>query len=136
MNFNISNINELPAVASKIIKNATHKIFILKGEMGVGKTTLSKELIKQLGSNDNVQSPTFSIVNEYQTLDGQNIYHFDFYRIKNEEEVLDLGYEDYFYNNSYCFIEWAEKIPSLIPDDFHLIDLNLNLDQSRQLIFK
>ncbi|APD07902.1 tRNA threonylcarbamoyladenosine biosynthesis protein TsaE [Flavobacteriaceae bacterium UJ101] len=135
MNFVAKSTEDLSKIASEIIQNATYKIFILKGEMGVGKTTLSKELIKQLGSQDEVQSPTFSIVNEYRASNGQAIYHFDFYRIKNEEEALDMGYEDYFYNNSYCFIEWAEKIPSLIPEKFHEISLNLDLDQNREITF-
>ncbi len=135
MNFVAKSTEDLPKIASEIIQNATYKIFILKGEMGAGKTTLSKELIKQLGSQDEVQSPTFSIVNEYRASNGQAIYHFDFYRIKNEEEALDMGYEDYFYNNSYCFIEWAEKIPSLIPEKFHEISLNLDLDQNREITF-
>lgn len=136
MNFIAKSIEDLPKIASEIIQNATHKIFVLRGEMGAGKTTLSKELIKQLGSQDEVQSPTFSIVNEYKTSKGQTVYHFDFYRIKNEEEALDMGYEDYFYNNDYCFIEWAEKIPSLIPENFHEISLNLDSDQYREITFK
>ncbi|MFV0530567.1 MAG: tRNA (adenosine(37)-N6)-threonylcarbamoyltransferase complex ATPase subunit type 1 TsaE [Flavobacteriales bacterium] len=136
MNFTAKNIHDLPKIASEIIQNATHKIFILKGTMGVGKTTLSKELIKQLGVHDNIQSPTFSIVNEYRTKKGNTIYHFDFYRIKHEEEVLDLGYEEYFYSDSYCFIEWAEKIPSLIPQNFHQINLNLNSDKYREITFE
>ena len=136
MEFIAKNISDLPKIAQSIIEHAIHPIIILKGEMGVGKTTLTKELIKQVGSSDQVQSPTFSIVNEYHTQDGKPIYHFDFYRIQNEEEVLDLGYEDYFYSNSFCFIEWAEKIPSLIPDQFHQISLNLDSDHHRKIIFQ
>lgn len=136
MKFIAKNLQDLPEIAKAIIEKSHHKIFILKGEMGVGKTTLSKELIKQLGSKDTVQSPTFSIVNEYITIKNERIYHFDFYRIKNEEEVLDMGYEDYFYDDSYCFIEWAEKIPSLIPENFHEIHLNLDLRNFREITFK
>ncbi|MFV0236985.1 MAG: tRNA (adenosine(37)-N6)-threonylcarbamoyltransferase complex ATPase subunit type 1 TsaE [Flavobacteriales bacterium] len=136
MNFTAKSIEDLPSIASKILKKATYKIFILKGDMGAGKTTLSKELIKLLGSQDEVQSPSFSIVNEYKTSREEPIYHFDFYRINNEEEVLDMGYEEYFYSPSYCFIEWAEKIPSLIPENFHQISLNLNSDQHREITFK
>ncbi len=135
MKFIAKEVQDLPKIAHEIIQNAQHKIFILRGEMGVGKTTLSKELIKQLGSEDVVQSPTFSIVNEYQTTKGDRVYHFDFYRIKQEEEVLDMGYEDYFYDDSYCFIEWAEKIPSLIPENFHEISLNLDSQQFREITF-
>ncbi len=135
MVFIAKDIHDLPKIASEIIQNATYKLFLLKGDIGIGKTTLSKELIKQLGVYDEVQSPTFSIVNEYQTQKDTIIYHFDFYRIKNEEEVLDMGYEEYFYSDSYCFIEWAEKIPSLIPKSFHQISLNLTSDQYREIIF-
>ena len=85
--------------------------------MGAGKTTLIKVICKDLGVEDNVSSPTFSIINEYVSSEGESIYHFDFYRLKDEEEALDMGCEEFFYKNSLCFIEWPEKIPSLIPEE-------------------
>jgi tRNA threonylcarbamoyladenosine biosynthesis protein TsaE len=94
--------------------------------MGVGKTTLIKQLCKNLGVTENTSSPTFSIVNEYKTDRNQSVYHFDFYRIDNEQEALDFGYEDYFYSNSFCFIEWAEKIPNLIPVNHKVISIKID----------
>ena len=92
------------------------RIFAFYGNMGAGKTTFIKALCHQLGSEDNVTSPTFALINEYSTGDGSVIYHFDFYRIKKLEEAFDLGYEDYIYSGNYCFIEWPEMIESLLPE--------------------
>jgi len=100
--------------------------------MGVGKTTLIKELVKQLGVTDPTSSPTFSLVNEYQG-DNVTIFHFDFYRIKYEEEAYDIGIEDYFYQNAWCLAEWPEKIPNIIPNDAITISINKNSDESRTL---
>ncbi|MDB5125993.1 MAG: tRNA threonylcarbamoyladenosine biosynthesis protein TsaE [Mucilaginibacter sp.] len=96
--------------------------------MGAGKTTLIKSLCEKLGVSDSVTSPTFSIVNEYKGTDSP-VYHFDFYRLKDQNEALDMGYEEYFYSGNYCFIEWPEKIANLIPDSFtgvriHVLDAN------------
>ena len=116
--FNIQDINELPEVSKKILDfTFPNKKFILYGNMGVGKTTLIKALSLHLGVRDIVSSPTFSIVNEYITSNEEKIYHFDFYRVNNEEEVYDIGYEEYFFSNSYCFIEWPDKIENLIEDN-------------------
>ncbi len=109
-------LSELEETAKKIIKFAKGlKIWTFEGTLGTGKTTLIQALAKQFEVIDTVKSPTYSLVNEYLTQDGQTIYHFDLYRLKNEEELLDLGYEDYFYNDKYCWIEWASKAPALIP---------------------
>jgi tRNA threonylcarbamoyladenosine biosynthesis protein TsaE len=89
--------------------------------MGAGKTTFIKQLAKELGVMEATSSPTFSLVNEYQTNDNQIVYHFDFYRLKNETEALDMG-DEYLYSGNWCFIEWAENIPNLIPDS-HSITL-------------
>jgi tRNA threonylcarbamoyladenosine biosynthesis protein TsaE len=89
---------------------------------------LIKEIGRQMGIVDTIQSPTYSIVNEYQNVSGDAFYHFDFYRLKNETEALDMGYEEYFYDNSYCFIEWASKIPSLIPENYLKIAIILQPD--------
>ena len=123
------NLKELDEVAEKIIKFADNfTIWTFEGEMGVGKTTLIKAIGKHMGVLDTIQSPTFSIVNEYQTLEEDTIYHFDFYRLNNESEALDLGYEEYFYDQYYCFIEWPTKIASLIPKKHLKIIMKLESD--------
>ncbi|TCI91027.1 tRNA (adenosine(37)-N6)-threonylcarbamoyltransferase complex ATPase subunit type 1 TsaE [Tenacibaculum sp. M341] len=108
-------IDELNDIAKKVLAKSKHKILLFNGEMGVGKTTLIKELCKVLGSTEIASSPTFSLVNEYETNKGEIIYHFDFYRIEDEEEALDIGVEDYFYSNNWCLIEWSENIKNLVP---------------------
>ena len=114
----LDDLNQLPKIAKEFLKRTSpHKKFVFYAEMGVGKTTLIKVICKELGVEDNVSSPTFSIVNEYVNIEGTSVYHFDFYRLENEEEALDMGFEEYFYKNSLCFIEWPEKIPSLIPEE-------------------
>jgi len=118
------NIPELATVAQQILeKHKGKKIFAFYGEMGTGKTTLIKAILKHMGVDDIVSSPSFALVNEYNSAVFGKIYHFDFYRIKNLSEVFDIGYEHYFYSNNYCFIEWPEKINSLLPDDF--VSLNI-----------
>lgn len=91
------------------------RVFAFYGAMGAGKTTLIKAVCRELGSTDNITSPTFALINEYTTENQSVIYHFDFYRIKKLEEAYDLGYEDYIYSKNYCFIEWPEMIESLLP---------------------
>jgi tRNA threonylcarbamoyladenosine biosynthesis protein TsaE len=109
-------LTDLNAVAQNIVGNINDcRVWLFHGEMGSGKTTLIKEVCKILGVEDVMSSPTFSIVNEYQTTDLNTIYHFDFYRIKNETEAIDIGTEEYFYSGNPCFVEWPEKIPTLIP---------------------
>lgn len=108
--------DDLEAVAEVFLQKARHcPVWLFYGEMGSGKTTFIKTLCSRMGVKDPMSSPTFSIVNEYQAPDGRKIYHFDFYRIRNEEEAYDIGSEEYFYSGDFCFIEWPEKIPSLIP---------------------
>ena len=121
------NLEQLNDVAKQILKyTSPHKKFVFSGEMGVGKTTLIKALSLQLGASDVVSSPTFSIVNEYHTDDKTIIYHFDFYRIEDESEAFDMGYEEYFFSNAYCFIEWPEKIPNLIKEEMVTIKMFLD----------
>jgi len=102
--------------------------------MGVGKTTLIKELALQLGVKEPSSSPSFSIINEYDTPDG-TVYHFDFYRINDISEAFDIGFEDYLYNGDYIFIEWPEKIEQLLPLDANKITLEINNNGSRTLKF-
>ena len=125
-------IDTIDSVASSILKEVTSKTLLFYGDMGVGKTTLIKALVKQLGSLENVNSPTFSIVNEYELKDGL-IYHFDLFRISNEEEALNFGIEDYLYSNHWIFMEWPEKLGDLIPENFNKIEIKVNLDGSRTL---
>lgn len=115
------NLNEIDKVAQNIIPLLKHKVVILKGEMGMGKTTLTKALAKALGVVDEVSSPTFSLVNEYEGFDNQKVFHFDFYRIHSEKEAFDFGVEEYLYSGNWCFLEWSEKIPSLLPDEYSQI---------------
>jgi len=125
--------DQLPAIAAEIVSFASNiRIFLFYGDMGAGKTTLIKALCGQLGSTDNIASPTFAIVNEYQATKG-NIYHFDFYRLKNQMEALDIGFEEYLYSGNYCFIEWPEKIPDLLPLHYISIKIEVLENNSRSL---
>jgi tRNA threonylcarbamoyladenosine biosynthesis protein TsaE len=109
-------------------------IWTFDGEMGAGKTTLIKAVCKQLGVVDEVSSPTFSLVNEYKTTIGKTIYHFDFYRIKNIEEVYDIGYEDYFFSGNICLIEWPEKVSELLEnEDIFSIKIEKLSDDEREV---
>ena len=111
-NYSLLNLNQ---IAKDIIKNSKHKVLLFYGDMGVGKTTLIKEICKELGTDDITSSPTFSIVNEYITSNGDTIYHFDFYRLNNEEEAYNIGIEDYLYTDAWCLIEWPSIIKNLLP---------------------
>lgn len=107
---------ELRLAANKVISEAKDfDVIAFYGEMGTGKTTLITEICKQIGVEDHISSPTYSLVNEYQSLSGRQIFHFDFYRIEQEDEALDIGVMDYFRDGSLCFIEWPEKIANLLP---------------------
>jgi tRNA threonylcarbamoyladenosine biosynthesis protein TsaE len=129
----IFSITQLGRVASEIISFAGNtRILLFYGDMGAGKTTLIKAICERLGVTDVVTSPTFSIVNEYVGAE-HKIYHFDFYRLKNQAEALDMGYEEYFYSDAWCFIEWPEKIPDLLPETFVSIAIKVMADNSRQI---
>ena len=126
-------LEQLPQIAIQIIEKASDKILLFYGEMGVGKTTLIKEIVKQLEVDDVVSSPTFSLVNEYVSRKGETIYHFDFYRIENENEVLDIGIEEYFDSNCWCLIEWPENIKNVVPLNAVEIRLSINEDKTRSI---
>lgn len=111
-------LNELDDVASRILgEHPNARVMAVSGPMGAGKTTFIQSLCRILKVLDTVNSPTFSIVNEYRTTADKPVYHFDLYRLKKPEELLDIGYEDYFYSDNYCFIEWPEVASVLIPED-------------------
>lgn len=115
MEWSIPDTDSLPAVARALLSRfRDHRIWLFHGEMGAGKTTLIKALCKELGVSDATSSPTFSLVNEYHTSSGEKIYHFDFYRLKKEEEALDFGIEEYLSSGCLCLIEWPEKLPGIL----------------------
>ncbi len=128
--FSLDEINE---VAQQVLAAQPHKVILFNGEMGVGKTTFIKAFAHQLGVKDATSSPTFSLVNEYQTADNQYMYHFDVYRLKSESEALDMGIDEYLYSGNWCCIEWAEKIPNLIPIEHSVIEIKTLSDGRREL---
>ncbi|UAM99618.1 tRNA (adenosine(37)-N6)-threonylcarbamoyltransferase complex ATPase subunit type 1 TsaE [Polaribacter litorisediminis] len=132
MNKNYS-LKELSKISSEIISAAKNKTLLFYGQMGVGKTTLIKEICKQLKVTDTISSPTFSLVNEYQTSKNSKIFHFDFYRITQEEEALDMGIEEYFDNDAWCLIEWPENIENLLPLGAVEIHLSILEDGNRNI---
>ena len=129
----IDSQSELRNVADAILQNLDGRsIVAFYGQMGAGKTTLIREIVVLLGSSDVVTSPTFALVNQYSTEEGEAIYHFDFYRINRLEEAFDLGYEEYFYSGDLCLIEWSEKIGELLPeDDVMTVTIHVNSKVSR-----
>ena len=129
-------LRQVPEITREILEAVNNKILLFYGDMGTGKTTLIKELLKQLGVMEIVSSPTFSLVNEYLSKHKETIYHFDFYRIENEEEAYDIGIEEYFDSNCRCLIEWPEKVENLLPLESVAIYLKLNMDDTRNIQIK
>lgn len=130
-NFQLDEINE---VANEVLKNVPGKVLCLYGDMGVGKTTLVKALVKELGAVDMANSPTFGLVNEYSDEnDNPLAYHFDFYRLNDEMEALDMGFEDYLNSDAWLFIEWPEKISSLLPEDAVRVFLHFIEETTRSI---
>ena len=129
----IRSLDELDRAAEFLCNNlADHRIVALYGGMGAGKTTLVSAVARYLGSEDPVTSPTFSIVNSYDTADGDVIHHFDFYRLNRPEEAFDIGYEEYFYGGGLCLVEWPEKIEPLLPDDTMVVRIEIISDTARR----
>lgn len=133
----IKNLADLDRAAKVFLAEiGSRKLLAFHGQMGAGKTTFISALCKALGIEDNVCSPTFTIVNEYLDRKGDAVFHFDFYRIRNVREAMDIGLEDYFYSGSLCIIEWPENVVNLLPDNTTVIDISVNPDQSRSLIWE
>ncbi len=131
-----NSLNEIKKAAADFLEqNKNNKQFAFYGEMGAGKTTFIKELCQLLGSTDVVTSPTFSIINEYHTTNSGRIFHFDFYRIKDIEEVYNIGYEDYFYSDDYCFVEWPELIEELIPETMKKVTISVMENNTREISY-
>lgn len=128
--------NQIDQIAQQFLRKAQSKIVCLYGEMGAGKTTLIKALVKELGGDESACSPTFGIVNEYYLKTGEVLgYHFDFYRLEEETEALDLGLEDYLSQDVWIFMEWPEKINSFLPDDVSKITIEVIDNHTRKLFF-
>ncbi len=137
MEISIPSLDQIAAAAKQFVQAMDQNtVFAFYGKMGAGKTTFVKALCEELGVSDVVNSPTFSIVNEYRSDDtGELIYHFDFYRIKKIDEVYDMGYEDYFYSGALCFIEWPELVEDLLPGDAVKVTIEENEDGTRTVKF-
>ncbi|WHT38422.1 tRNA (adenosine(37)-N6)-threonylcarbamoyltransferase complex ATPase subunit type 1 TsaE [Myroides sp. mNGS23_01] len=125
MEFNYQ-LEEIDSIAAQVLPLLTHKIVLFQAPMGAGKTTFIKALAKQLGITEMTSSPTFSIVNAYKIPDSNaSLYHFDLYRLEEEEEAYDFGFEEYLYSGDWCFIEWPDKTPNLIPDNHSTIEITI-----------
>ena len=139
MELKITSLEEIGAVAEEFVRLAMQEdtVFAFNGQMGAGKTTFIKALCEALGVSETVTSPTFSIVNEYRSDEtGELIYHFDFYRIKKLDEAYDMGCEDYFYSGAVCFIEWPELVEELLPGNTVWVDIRVNDDESRTIVWE
>jgi tRNA threonylcarbamoyladenosine biosynthesis protein TsaE len=123
-------MKDLQVVAKELLRETQQRVWLLNGEMGAGKTTLVKAICEELGVNNGMSSPTFSIINQYNGTD-KTIYHFDFYRLKNEAEAFDIGVEEYLESGNYCFLEWSEKITHLIPPNSFQVRIKLDTNTTR-----
>ena len=126
------NLAQIDEAVDYILKHTKSKVLLFYGEMGAGKTTLIKSLVKALKSEDKVASPTFSLANEYHTPQ-ENIYHFDFYRLEDENEALDIGIEEYLNSNNWIFIEWPQNISSFLENEFQKVDISVKDEKTRLL---
>ena len=136
----VNSLAELPAAAQTFAtflgQNPGVSVVIFEGEMGAGKTTFIKAVCRELGVTDAVSSPTFSIVNEYETTSGKRLYHFDFYRIEEEQEALNIGALEYFDSGNLCFIEWPSKVPNLLPDHYLTVNIAASPSGPRTITLK
>ena len=130
----IHSLQQIDQASARFLEIAgDRRKFAFTGAMGSGKTTIITAICRHLGVISRVTSPSFALVNEYRTGSGEVIFHFDFYRIKTIEEAFDLGYEEYFYSDAWCFIEWAEKAAEILPDDFVRVHIGVQKDNTRQI---
>ena len=130
-------LTDLPGISRSILQDLPdERIFAFDGKMGAGKTTLIKAFSKELGVDDVVASPTFSLVNEYTNNAGDSFFHFDFYRIEKIEEVYDIGYEEYFYSGDYCFIEWPELVTGLLPAEYVMVKIEVAGNEERIISYR
>jgi tRNA threonylcarbamoyladenosine biosynthesis protein TsaE len=129
-------LDEIHLAAKELLAQNPAKVILFNGEMGAGKTTFIKALAAELGVTETTASPTFSLVNEYLAGNGNLIYHFDVYRLKSEAEALDMGIDEYLYSGNWCFIEWAEKIPNLLPEVYSVVNLSVLPDGNRKVEFQ
>lgn len=127
MKITVDSLETLPAAAAEFLRIAgPARVFAFRAPMGAGKTTFISALCKALGASDDVASPTFSILNEYRSDSGENIYHFDFYRLSSAAEAFDIGVDDYFYSGRYCFLEWPEIVENMLPEDTVFVDITVD----------
>ena len=135
MKLELNNLSEINAVANIFVDNMDNrKVFAFYGEMGAGKTTFIKAVCAALGVTETITSPTFAIVNEYEKADGDPIFHFDFYRIKDIDEAYDFGYEDYFYSDHLCFIEWPQLVEPLLPENVVKVQIVIGDNEQRTIL--
>lgn len=132
----VDSIDYIPVAAEKILnKHPDSKVFGFYGDLGTGKTTLIKSICEKIGVRDIINSPTFSLINEYHYNNNEEIFHFDFYRINNLKEALDLGIEEYFFSGSYCFIEWPDLIENFLPEGFVRVTITSTGENSRLICY-
>ncbi len=132
-----ASLKNLPKIASELLSMAEEiSVIAFRGDLGAGKTTLIKNICNLLHVKDEVNSPTYSLVNEYATDSQKTIFHFDFYRIENEEEAYDIGIEDYLYSNAWCFIEWPERIENLLPEEVTKVTIDKINEKLRSIHLK
>lgn len=128
----IYELHQIDEIAAEILPHLSSPVVVLKGSMGSGKTTLTKALVKAMNIKDEVSSPTFGLVNVYENL-SKKVYHFDLYRIENEDEAFDIGIEEYFYSGHLCLVEWAERIPSFLPEKVQTLQLEIQNSSTRKI---
>jgi len=133
----VTSLADLPRAAAEILNFAKeNNILLFRGEMAAGKTTLIKEICRQAGVEEPVSSPTYALVHEYQSKKGEVLFHFDFYRIKSEEEALDMGVLEYFDSGNICLIEWPSLIENLLPEKFVLVNIDKGIGEARTITLK
>jgi tRNA threonylcarbamoyladenosine biosynthesis protein TsaE len=134
MNYFVENLEAIPGIAKTFLSDfSSSRIFAFHGELGAGKTTFIKALCAELGVNDAMSSPSFSLVNEYHDANGKPVYHFDLYRLKSPEEAFDIGMEEYLYSGHYCFVEWPERAGELLPEETVHITITV-VDDKREIV--